>query len=281
LDSVPQLFFDNDFNLANPSTWSEIVDAQPEAGPPRLRTPESLSLNLDTLERHLLHEITLRSSAFFSALSNLQDLHSESSSCLTRIEDLQSSLREVKASQAQKGLEVIDAYEELRILRVAEQGTRKIGEAEEGLRIAKGLVEAGDWAGGLGCLADIVHWWERHALHDSGEELEEPERSISLPLSTIPALSHLPAELVSLTASIAAQLEAALSSLLLSMLGRADTGATLDEIGFRSSVEPMLVGLVQCGKTNGIEDVWREVTTTSIREGSRKVGLYCMPVTCG
>jgi len=272
LDSVPEYFFDPAFDLANSTTWSAVVDDE-GAGHDRLST------YLDTLERHLIHEITLRSTSFFSALSNLQDLHSESSSCLSQISDLQTSLKEVGAKQARKGLEIIDAQDELRVLRVTETGVRTVGQLEELVRVTKGLVEAGDWAGGLACLGDVVRWWEKYGLlevqkstanGDTDSPLPMPT-SPTLPLSTLPALSQLPSALSDLTTTVATQLEAALTSLLLSVLSRADADKAIDRAESRASVEPILAGLARCGKTEGVQEVWREVMTTSIREGSRKV----------
>jgi len=224
-------------------------------------------LHLDTLERHLIHEITLRSSAFFSALSNLQDLHSESASCLTRIAELQTSLKDVGSTQGQKGLEIIDAQEQLRILRLTEKGIKTVAEVEDLMKVAHGLVEAGDWAGGLSCLSDVMSWWETHGgVADSGKV-----ESVGLALASLPAVSSLPDSITRLTSAIAAQLESAFSSLLSSILVKADPGTTFDKEDFRASAATMIAGLTRCGKASGIEDTWREVMTTSIREGSRKV----------
>lgn len=245
------MFFDNSFNLSSPSAWSSVLDSQDE-----------LSSHLDTLESHLLHEITLRSTSFFSALSNLQDLHSESASCLIRITDLQSSLRDVGGTQARKGLDIIEKQEELHTLRGVETGVSEIGELQEGLRVARGLIEGGDWAGGLGCLEDAVKWWDRHTV-----DLDEAH----LPLTTLATLASIPAEFASLTSSAATQLESALSSLLSSILSRVGDSDSFDQERFISSIQPMLSGLLRCGRLDAVEAIWREAVTTSIREGSRKV----------
>lgn len=240
----------------------------PGAGPSKLPQADPrdvLASHLDTLERHLIHEITLRSSSFFSALSNLQDLHSESASCLTRITDLQSSLKDVGSKQAQKGLEIIDAQEKLHTLRMTERNVKVIAEVEEMIRVASGLVEAGDWAGGLGYLGDIMRWWNRYRTADAQDS------SSHLPLATLPTFGALPGSIASLLATISTQLEGALNALLLSVLSEAENSAELDMDRVRSSLEPMLSGLIRCGKIDKVEDVWREVLTTSIREGSRKV----------
>lgn len=268
LDTVPQAFFDPDFDLSNPSTWASIID-EPIAGPStgsRQDMQESLSGHLDTLERHLVHEITLRSSSFFSALSNLQDLHSESASCLEKITELQQSLRDVGVNQAQKGLDVIDAEEQLIVLDAAQAGVRKLGELEDLTKMAKGLVEAGDWAGGLACLRDLAVWWQKYGLSTT-----EVSEDIELPLSTLPALATLPQMVSQLMTTISSQLEEAISNSLLSVLSSADDGKEFDVSQFKTSLEPMVTAMISCGKSSSLEDVWREVTTTSIREGSRKV----------
>lgn len=255
LDDVPSMFFETSFDLSSPSAWSAVLDSQ-----------DDLSSHLDTLESHLLHEITLRSTSFFSALSNLQDLHSESASCLSRITDLQSSLKEVWEKQARKGLEIIEKQADLHTCRGVESGIRDIGELQEGLGVARGLIEGGDWAGGLGCLEDAVKWWDRHtstALVDDSD----------LPLATLLALASVPSDLTNLTALAATQLESALSSLLASILSRVADSKSFDHHRFTASIQPLLSGLVRCGKSDDLEAIWREAVTTSIREGSRKVSL--------
>lgn len=266
LDNVPQMFFDDMFDLSSPSTWSSILNSQDE-----------LSTHLDTLESHLLHEITLRSTSFFSALSNLQDLHSESASCLSRITDLQGSLKEVGEKQARKGLAIIDKQEDLWVLRGVETGVTEIGEIQESLRVARSLIDGGDWAGGLGCLEDVVKWWDHHSASTSAISALTPtiQEEAPIPLSSLSCLSTIPGEFSSLTALAAEQLESALSSLLTSILSRVGTSESFDQDRFKSSVQPMLSGLVRCGKSSSFEAIWREAVTTSIREGSRKVS-FCI-----
>jgi vacuolar protein sorting-associated protein 54 len=247
------MFFDPSFDISSSAVWSSILDSQDE-----------LSTHLDTLESHLIHEITLRSTSFFSALSNLQDLHSESASCLGHITDLQESLKEVGEKQARKGLQIIDQQEELRLLRGVGNGVREIGEAQQAMHVAQGLVDGGDWAGAIGCLDDVVNWWSKHSSSSSNS-------SNSLPLASLSVLSSIPEQVSSMTTDIATQLETALSSLLSSILSRVEDSDTFDEERFRSSVEPMLTGLTRCGSLDKLQSIWREAVTVSIREGSRRV----------
>lgn len=248
------MFFDPAFDMTSPAVWSSILDSQ-----------DDLPTHLDTLESHLIHEITLRSSAFFSALSNLQDLHSESASCLGHITDLQESLKEVGEKQARKGLQIIDQHEELRLLRSVDNGIKELGEAQQAMHVAQGLVDGGDWSGALGCLDEVVNWWNTHSTSTSVTE------ETSLPLAKLAVLSSIPEQFTTLTTAIAAQLETALSSLLSSILSRVEDSDTFDEDRLKSSVEPMLTGLSRCGSSDKLQSIWREAVTVSIREGSRRV----------
>ncbi|CAK9781060.1 Vps54-domain-containing protein [Cutaneotrichosporon oleaginosum] len=267
LNAIPNVFFDSAFDIANPSTWAEIMDsAEPFKGKTHdAAVQETLSTHLDNLERHLVHEITLRSSSFFSALGNLQDLNSESSSCLSRITNLKTALGDIGGKQARKGLEIIDAQARLNSLRVTESGVKRVAELDEMIRLAKNLADAGDWAGALGCVEDVMRWWERNgtqALEGEGEDRH-------LPLTTLPALSYLPTSIAVLTANIAGQLETALQAVLQSILSEAEhTEFDSDEL--RTTVGPMLGGLIRCGKTDTLAGVWREAVTTSIRDGLRR-----------
>lgn len=266
LDAIPEVFFDSSFDIANPSVWAEVMDsAEPFKGKSRdSAVQDSLSTHLDNLERHLVHEITLRSSSFFSALDNLQDLNSESSSCLKRITNLKTALGEIGGKQARKGLEIIDAQARLHSLRVTEGGVKRVAELDEMIRLAKNLADAGDWAGALGCVEDVMRWWERNGT----QAMEGDERH--LPLTTLPALSYLPTSIAVLTTNIAGQLEGALQAVLQSILSEAEHTEFESET-LRVSVGPMLGGLIRCGKTDALAGVWREAVTTSIRDGLRRV----------
>lgn len=276
------MFFDPNFDIANPSSWAEVMDGSksrpgtPSSSKGKGRddgVQDTLSTHLDKLERHLVHEITLRSSSFFSALTNLQDLNSESSSCLKRISDLKSALGDVGGKQAKKGLQIIVAQARLRALRVTEGGIKRVAELDEILRVARGLADGGDWSGALGCVEDVVRWWERN-----GKEPSEAESSsqVHLPLNTLPALSNLPTSISALTSNVAGQLEGVLSATLLSILSD-DEDQEPDAEALRNSIGIMLGGLVRCGQANDLGSVWRGAVTLSIREGLRQH----LPITSG
>jgi vacuolar protein sorting-associated protein 54 len=256
LDSVPELFFDSSFDLSDPATWAAVVGASSSLDAISPKVQDALSSNLDHLERHLVHEISLRSTAFFSALSNLQDLHSESASCLERIASLRSALRDVGQNQANKGLDIIAAQAKLADLRQVEQVLRDVGILEDTLETAEGFVQEGDWTGAVVCLEDIGRWWERHSQGDQ-------------PLTSLPALEHYPSTVRHLCKALAGQLESALGSMLAATLG-ADVEA-YDSQSFKRNVTQLVAGLARCEASHAVETVWREAALTAVRQSSRQV----------
>lgn len=68
---------------------------------------EKLSKYLDIVEISLVSEIGKRSSSFFAALSNLQDLHAETSSCMNSIGSIREALNLTLSGNATKGNRLI------------------------------------------------------------------------------------------------------------------------------------------------------------------------------
>ncbi len=122
LDSVPAIFFEKQFNLSDPHTFATVTeqDAAAAMATPQdssFADPFSLSHSLpllekfdhysDTVEQHLVREISIRSTSFFAALTNLHDLQAESERCLSRIGKLRTQLNEVDNNSAKRGLEMV------------------------------------------------------------------------------------------------------------------------------------------------------------------------------
>jgi len=113
LDSVPPVFFQPKFNLGDPRTFHTVTeqhlfgDADPAALSQSLPLLEKFSYYADTVEQHLILEISRRSTPFFAALTNLHDLQSESEQCLARIARLRTLLTDLDVNTAKRGLQVV------------------------------------------------------------------------------------------------------------------------------------------------------------------------------
>ncbi|KAJ7219528.1 vacuolar protein sorting-associated protein 54 [Mycena pura] len=310
LDVVPSIFFQPAFNLADPRTFNAVTEQDsPDHDPAADPTAVSYSLPLlekfshyaDTVEQHLVREISLRSASFFAALTNLHELQSESEECLDRVSKLRTLLKEVDEQSAKKGLEIVRKESRMRNLGKVREGVKFVGGVVEMTGVAKGLVAAGHWDQALGVLEDMGRLWEGPAtepqaaptsvnrpspskLHGSinGTKSTFPptpeERSPPspvppppIPLSSLNAFSALPTHLRTLTMEIASSLATELVSVL-----RADL---LERIGssipsspahnknqnLKDRLRPLLQGLA---RTNGVREAtlsWREVVLDEVR----------------
>lgn len=113
LHTVPGIFFDETFSLGNPHTFSavceylDVTGSNTDSFTTQKILQEKLSNYLDVVESHLMKEISNKSDGFFSALENLQILHSETSKCIERISKLQFKLESLSNNHVKKGLEIV------------------------------------------------------------------------------------------------------------------------------------------------------------------------------
>ncbi|KAF9651471.1 Vps54-domain-containing protein [Thelephora ganbajun] len=251
LDSVPSVFFDPQFSLGNPRMFREVTGQEedqhaldPATLAYSLPLIEKLSHHADTVEQHLILEVSLRSSSFFAALSNLQDLQTESEQCTQRIAQLKSMLKEVDDRHAKRGLEIVHVEHKLRNLETIKSGVRMIAGVVEMTGVVKGLVNAGQWGDALTVLEEIHGLWDEDPaphppissqVKPTTPRQTNPERVLSpvqespcaeddiplplisssktarpsdagIPLSSLRAFSSLPEHLQTLTLEIASSL---------------------------------------------------------------------------
>jgi len=132
---------------------------------------EKLNSYLDIVEQHLVLEISRRSSSFFAALTNLQDLQSESSSCLSRIDSLRTELVALDEGQAKRGLEVVRLHRTLGGLKRVEGAVREARGVEEAVGMIKSLVTAGDGYGAVEIWEEVDGWVKRKGKGKEREQL--------------------------------------------------------------------------------------------------------------
>ncbi|KAF4615174.1 hypothetical protein D9613_002656 [Agrocybe pediades] len=172
LDSVPSVFFQKEFNLGDARTFATVTEqdpsstnqddsfADPFALSHSLPLLEKFSHYADTVEQHLVREISIRSTSFFAALTNLHDLQSESERCLSRIGKLRRQLQDVDNNGAKRGLEMVRKECKMSNLSKIRDGVRMIGGVVEMTGVAKSLVSAGQWGEALGVIEEMERLWE-------------------------------------------------------------------------------------------------------------------------
>ncbi|GAA5877451.1 hypothetical protein JCM16303_003338 [Sporobolomyces ruberrimus] len=263
LDQVPSIFFDPTFNLSNPRTFdlvTERIQLTPSSSPsltfsPRLPTTnhptssdeqelvipglgpttlndlasdqllqEKLSHFTAVIESHLVREIGLRSSSFFSALSNLQNLHEQGSTTLIKIEELRDKLSDREKGvngTSRHGLKVLRLQARRRGLERIEESVRAVEEVASALEGVKELVENGEWVDALEVAETIQEAYEKSAVNTTiqgtgtGTRVERSSQGPpGLDLTKLSALRSLPLKLSLIRAQIAKSLEGELISVL-------------------------------------------------------------------
>ena len=251
LDGVPRIFFDTDFNLSNPRTFdlvtekilltphtSPVLTRTSLSRPPRTQghslTPlpglgpltlaelasdqvlqEKLSHYTAVVESHLVREIGVRSSSFFSALSNLQDLHSQGEHCLAKIGELQTALaadQTIEGVQgsgvggvAKRGLGILREQARRRGLEKIDNGMQEVEEVWSGVEAVRELVENGEWMEALAVAEQVESiYYGRTDAEDSSNPLPSTSR---INLQKVKALDSTPTRLAALRVQVAKSLE--------------------------------------------------------------------------
>jgi vacuolar protein sorting-associated protein 54 len=291
LDTVPAVFFSPDFHLPDPRTFDAVTervhgDHDTSALAYSLPLLEKLSHHADTIEQHLVCEISLRSTSFFAALTNLQDLQTESEQCLHRIAKLRALLNDLDDNTAIRALHVVRKESRRANLAAVNHAVRDLAAVVEMSSVARGLVAAAQWGEALSVIDSIQSLFSpsptpvvRRPPRALPPTPESPEPTSKTPLSSVPlsALtaflslpSHLQAMHTEITLSLTADLVSALKLDLLDRVG-SDPVANPD-ITLKDRLRPLLHGLL---RTNGIREAiaaWGDVVVSEVRGIMRRVG---------
>ncbi|TBU35477.1 Vps54-domain-containing protein [Dichomitus squalens] len=308
LETVPAVFFEREFNLGDPRTFNAVTEQEGDEEEWSDLSSLSYSLPLlekfshyaDTIEQHLIREISIRSTSFFAALANLQDLQTESEQCLDRISHLRGLLKDVDEKGAKRGLEIVRKEGKMRNLGNVNKGVKFVGGVMEMTGIAKSLVGAGQWGEAL----DMIEELERLYHGDTAQAtpipspqptpskngrasplptvMESPPATPpppppppapSIPLSSLRAFAALPEHLRTLTMEITSSLTSEFVSLLRhDLVERIDSNQhTWSEtrksdfnMSLRDRLRPLLQSLL---RTKGILEAtlsWREVVMAEV-----------------
>ncbi|KAI0807877.1 Vps54-like protein-domain-containing protein [Fomes fomentarius] len=316
LETVPAVFFQRDFNLGDPRTFNAVTEQH--EGDEEFSDPSSLSHALpllekfshyaDTIEQHLIREISVRSTSFFAALANLQDLQTESEQCLDRISHLRGLLKDVDEKGAKRGLQIVRKEGKLRNLGAVKDGVRFVGGVMEMTGVARSLVGAGQWGEALDMIEELGRLWHldqenqpvgpppapaptkngRSSPSQLPTVMESPPATPpppshppapQIPLSSLRAFAALPEHLRTLTMEITTSLTSEFVNVLrLDLVERIDStqenwskGRRLEfNMSLRDRLRPLLQSLV---RTKGILEAtlsWRDVAMTEVRNAVKR-----------
>lgn len=169
LSTIPPVYFDEEFRLENPRTF-DIVSERAEIVRPPPGTPvteqkaangtplpprkalatnailqEKLSWYMDTVEVHLINDISTASSGFFTALGSLKELQTEAEESVAKIQGLREDLRRLDKEVAVGGLEVASKRRRKENVRKLGQATAQVQEVVEAVQRTDDLVDEGSF----------------------------------------------------------------------------------------------------------------------------------------
>ncbi|KAE8226141.1 hypothetical protein CF319_g1235 [Tilletia indica] len=162
---------------------------------------EKLSYYSDVVEQHLILEISARSSSFFAALGNLQDLSSQAEACLSKISELRAELQQVDEKHAKKGLQVVHTQAQAREVQRKEAALLALREVVERRDMARLLVEQGEYDDALEMINQLRHVLEgRWSNDDYGSD--SSIATAQADLSEVKSLKAIPKQLDELEETI-------------------------------------------------------------------------------
>lgn len=233
LELIPSTFFDAEFALENPRIFelvtenANVASSVPSIGDKSGGTTnsviqEKMAHYLDTVEVHLVAEISRRSAEFFSALENIQSLHEETLQCLEHIRDIRSSLTNVSNEQAKKGLELVRLKQRRNNICLLYDSIRMVKDVKGAQPMIQILLNQSDYVGALDLIVEtnkVLRSGNKSA--QSGEKSLIPQKDRVVNLNGVRGLIHLSGQLAEMSKMIGTLMENDLVSLLVSSVQQA------------------------------------------------------------
>nr|POE72765.1 vacuolar protein sorting-associated protein 54 [Quercus suber] len=169
LSTIPGVYFEADFHLENPRTF-DVVSERAEIVRPAPGTPtkeskgvngatlpprkalatnailqEKLSWYMDTVEVHLINNISAASTGFFAALGSLKELQVEAEESIEKIQSLRKDLHKLDEEIAIGGLEVAAKRRRRANVQKLAKATAQVQRVVEKVKKTDELVDQGSY----------------------------------------------------------------------------------------------------------------------------------------
>lgn len=235
LSTIPQLYFDEGFQLENPRTFDVVSEKsdiikQPakdgtaangtiggesaQTGRKALATnavlQEKLSWYMDTVEIHLISSISTASKSFFTALGSLRELHSEAGDSVERIQVLRRDLQKIDREMALGGLKIVNLRRRRENIRVLANAVSQLCDVVESVSRCEQLVDGGEIEQAADGLDEVERLMAGEYIGDrrTSEDNESPDQNRkAIDLRGIKALEGASDDLAQLKSRIGAGYE--------------------------------------------------------------------------
>jgi hypothetical protein len=152
LDSIPAIYYDPNFNLRNPHIFNAV--ASTSTLPSDLQS--TLMAQLSFIEKSLVKEISRRSDSFFTALKNLQSLHTQTQECVIQINALRRLLSVLSRTLAFDALEIVQLKRTRGSLVRVYGSVKLVNEVRQTMDMILVLMASGEFVGSLDLISETL-----------------------------------------------------------------------------------------------------------------------------
>jgi hypothetical protein len=301
ISTIPSVFFESDFQMENPRIFDLVTEnahvvssvpsigmqASSATGAPATTNSllqEKLSHYLDTVEVHLVAEISCRSHEFFHALANIQSLHAETVECLRNLRMVRSALAAVDQSQAQKGLQVVRQRRRRMNLQQLLKSIKLVKDVKQTQPHIQVFLNHGDYVGAIDLISDATR-----LLNDVNEHAEQT----GLSLRGVRGLIHLNGQLAEMSKMIASLMESDFSQAISSDLQTQtqdekvkktigellvtfplpdmNAGLLLIDEDLKHRLAPLILGLLRADRLSAAMQNYREIALKMVKQITKQV----------
>ncbi|KAL2971218.1 hypothetical protein AAZX31_15G182900 [Glycine max] len=280
LREVPALYFKEDFRLEDGATFRAACPFANVAE--NLALQEKLSHYLDVVELHLVKEISLRSSSFFEAQGQLQDLDAKILQGCEQIRRLKDTIRLLDADLVHDARQIQELNGTRTNLLALLQKLRLIFYVNQALSALKLLVASADCAGALDVTDDLQHLLDGDEL--SGlhcfRHLRDHVIGFIESINSILSAEFIRASLHDAAEKDVIILSKAKARASLPMNGKDDEVKLEEEEtnNFKDSLLPTVIGLLRTAKLPSVLRTYRDTLTADMKSAIKTAVAELLPV---
>ncbi|XP_051134830.1 vacuolar protein sorting-associated protein 54, chloroplastic [Andrographis paniculata] len=276
LREVPALYFKEDFQLEDGATFRAACPFQTMSENVALQ--ERLSQYLDVVELHLVREISMRSSSFFEAQVQLEDLNGKIVQGCRRVKELKETIRLLDSNLVGSARRVQELSMKRDDLLKLQNKLRLVLSVNQAVSTLQLLVASADCIGALKIIDDLQCLLERdeliglHCFRHLRDHVIASVDSIN---------SILAAEFIRSSLRGSENTDASIPSAFTSD-GLYDEDKLEEErrSNFQDQLLPLVIGLLRTGKLPAVLRMYRDTLASDIKT-SVKVTVLNMPLESG
>ncbi|KAL0310484.1 UNVERIFIED_CONTAM: Vacuolar protein sorting-associated protein 54, chloroplastic [Sesamum angustifolium] len=262
LREVPALYFKEDFQLEDGATFRAACPFRTISENVALQ--ERLSQYLDVVELHLVREISMRSSSFFEAQVQLEDLNSKIVQGCGEVRELKETIRLLDSDLVGSARKVQELSKKRGDLIKLQNKLRLVLSVNQAISTLQLLVASADCLGALDITDDLQHLLD-------GDELiglhcfRHLRGHVTTSVDSINSI--LSAEFIRASLRGAENMDVSVATSIFTSNGRHDDVRLEEEqtSNFQDQLLPLIIGLLRTGKLPAVLRIYRDTLASDIK----------------